>query len=563
MNLKRLLCPLLSLLLILSATLLAGCNSTPDNAPSENEEQATTDYTLANIRNTIGSYTVIRAENVSPMIKNLIVELRTGIGGVAGVKPDVAEDWVEEKKSDLEILIGQTNRPESAQAMKALTSAKPYDIVQVGTKICIVGLDDYALRRAVYQFLGVHMGAELPEREHHNVLDFGAEGDGEHDDTDAFIAAIAAAKKDKLPVYVPAGTYKVEETLTLEDVTLYGYHSGTFTSDTASLPTILHTNLAEPLFHVVGGSLSGLYVDVKGVTAKGETEEGDPMVETVRLSKPGSRISNLKIQNPYIGIATQFTSGPNPGRCFIENIFIIGAYNTGVFVHGTYDVATLSNIEVWNPDLGRPCPTAYRFGKNDDLRAVNLFTFNSKVGFMFEETEVEGGKFEGCWGSFTNCSTDLCETGLKVGRGQHALTVIGGTYWNHFYGLDVTSQTSDLTRITMTGCELKTNGASTVNVAGGQMVTVTGCNISRTQSDHKAIPVTIKGGTGVTLSGNTICANGTAAVEIASTFKGAATVTGNTVITSQNSADGALSNKSQKGVVIFDSNAVLTSYKHK
>ena len=245
-----------------------------------------------------------------------------------------------------------------------------------------------------------------------------------------------------------------------------------------------------------------------------------------------------------------------------ENIFIIGAYNTGVFVHGTYDVATLSNIEVWNPDLSRPCPTAYRFGKNDDLRAVNLFTFNAKVGFLFEETEVEGGKFEGCWGSFTNCSTDLCETGLKIDKGQHALTVIGGTYWNHFYGLDVTSRTSALTRVTMTGCELKTNGASTVNIAGGQMVTVTGCNISRTQSDHKAVPVTIKGGAGVTLSGNTICANGTAGIEIASIFQGAASVTGNTVITSQSSADGVLSNNTKKGVVLYENNAVLTGYKY-
>ena len=496
------------------------------------------------------------------MIKTAVIELRTSVNNTLGVKPDATEDWVEEKRSDLEILIGQTNRPESAEAMKGLSSVHPYDIVQIGTKICIVGRDDYALRRAIYQFLGVHIGAKLPEHEHHNVIDYGAEGDGLHDDTDAFLEAIAAAKKDHLPVYVPAGTYNITETLPLEDITLYGYHSGTFTSDTASLPTILHTNLAEPLFHVIGGSLSGLYLDVKGATKDGTTEAGDPMAETVRLSKPGARVSNLKIQNPYMGIATEFTGGPNPGRCFIENIFIIGAYNTGVFVHGTYDVATLSNIEVWNPDLSRPCPTAYRFGKNDDLRAVNLFTFNAKVGFLFEETEVEGGKFEGCWGSFTNCSTDLCETGLKIDKGQHALTVIGGTYWNHFYGLDVTSRTSALTRVTMTGCELKTNGASTVNIAGGQMVTVTGCNISRTQSDHKAVPVTIKGGAGVTLSGNTICANGTASIEIASIFQGAASVTGNTVITSQSSADSVLSNNTKKGVILYENNAVLTGYKY-
>jgi hypothetical protein len=286
-------------------------------------------------------------------------------------------------------------------------------------------------------------------------------------------------------------------------------------------------------------------------------------VESIRLSHAGARVSNLKILNPYIGISTFYDGGPNPGRCFIENIFIVNAYKIGVNVHSTWDVATLCNIEVWNPYTGgenkNSCEVAFKFGKNDDLRAVNLFTFNSKVGFLFEESDIGGGVYEGCWGSFTNCSTDLCETGLKIGKGQHALTVVGGTYWNHFYGLDVTNQTSAMTRVTMTGCELKTNGASAVNVSGGQMITVTGCNISRTQSDHSAVPVSIKGGSGVTLSGNTICANGTAAIEITSSFKGAASVTGNTIITSQSSAANAISGKASDRIVIAN-NAVLTDY---
>ena len=199
MKLKKLFCALLSLLLILCSTLLIGCNDTP--APSEDEGQATVDYTLANIRQNANDYTIIRTEDATSIVKEAVVLLKKNIKTVTGREPEISEDWVEDKKTELEILIGQTNRPESAEAMKGLSSVRPYDIMQVGTKICIVGRDDYALRRAVYQFLSVHLGVELPESEHHNVVDFGAEGDGVHDDTDAFLAAIDAAKQDKLPVY--------------------------------------------------------------------------------------------------------------------------------------------------------------------------------------------------------------------------------------------------------------------------------------------------------------------------------------------------------------------------
>src|SRR5262249_27973330 len=53
-----------------------------------------------------------------------------------------------------------------------------------------------------------------------NVRDFGAKGDGQHDDTAALIAVIAAAGTDTgaffwrtRPIFLPAGTYRVSDTL--------------------------------------------------------------------------------------------------------------------------------------------------------------------------------------------------------------------------------------------------------------------------------------------------------------------------------------------------------------
>ncbi len=587
MNKKKLICLFLASFLLIGCLFTVGCNNKATQPPEDADHAGTDDigdsqitdnsdssenddnnesnennYTLGNIKNNIAEYTLIRSDKATQIVKNAIVLARTTIQEATDAQLKIGEDWVEDLKSEHEILIGQTNRPESAEAMKMLSEQNPYAITQINGKICVVGVDEYAVRRAIYEFLTVYFGYELPNHNYHNVIDYGAEGDGVRDDTESFRAAVAAAEKDGLPVYVPGGTYLISDTIELYEVTLYGYHSGAWTADDSDLPVIVQTNLELPVFDVVAGSLSGLLIDVKGVTKNMDFTPA----ETIRLSHAGARVSNMKIINPYIGISTFYNGGANPGRCFIENIFIVNAYKIGVNVHSTWDVATLCNIEVWNPytsgENKNSCEVAFKFGKNDDLRAVNLFTFNSKIGFLFEESDIGGGVYEGCWGSFTNCSTDLCETGLKVAKGQHALTVIGGTYWNHFYGLDVTSKTSNLTRITMTGCELKTNGdTATVNVAGGQMVTVTGCNISRTQSDHKGVPVKISGGTGVNVSGNTICANGTAAVEITSSFKGAATVTGNTIITSQSSAASAISGKASERIVIAN-NAVLTDYKY-
>ena len=565
MKLKRILCAALALMLTLGAFGLVSC----DNGGGNDKAPAPV-YTLGNIRDTVSAYTIIRSDKAASLVIDSVKLLRSTVEQTTGVKLDISEDWVEDPSTldsaAREILVGDTNRPESKTAMAELSEQKPYAVTQVDSKICIVGLDEYSVRRAVHQFLAMYFDYEIANYNYHNVADFGAEGDGIRDETASFQAAITAAEADGLPIYVPAGTYIIKDTLTLESVTMYGYSSGAWTADQSDLPVIVQKNPESPLFHVAGGSLSGFEIRVEGIKADKEDMDLVPS-ETIRVSKPGSRVSNMKISNPYIGISTCYEPGAtlNPGRCFIENIFIVNAYKIGVNVHSTWDVATLCNIEVWCPHTGgankNSCEVAFKFGKNDDLRAVNLFAFNAKIGFLFEESDVGGGVYEGCWGSFTNCSTDLCETGLKVGKGQHALTLIGGTYWNHFYGLDVTSQTSPLTRVTMSGCELKTNGASTVNIAGGQMITVTGCNISRTQSDHKTIPVSIKGGSGVTLSGNTICANGTAAIDIAHGFKGAATVTGNTIITSQSSASSAISGKTSERVVI-ESNAVLTNYKY-
>lgn len=67
-----------------------------------------------------------------------------------------------------------------------------------------------------FSHAGYHEGEKpLPTvAEVTNVRDFGAKGDGEHDDTEAFQKAIAAAKPGA--IMVPAGRYKITRILTLD-----------------------------------------------------------------------------------------------------------------------------------------------------------------------------------------------------------------------------------------------------------------------------------------------------------------------------------------------------------
>jgi len=548
--------------LLLALCMLLACavactdvgQGTPEPESPETQEDDTPKYALSNVRADIAQYTVVRPDGIDELT-NAAVMIRTAAEAKTGDVPDITTDYVvDESKFDPaapEILVGKTARAESEQAMALLKDKAPYLITQIGNKICIVGKDNKSVENGVREFLSIYFNYTEEEKvvaDYHNVRDYGAEGDGVEDDSLPFKKAIKAAEKDGNPVYVPAGKYLITEEITLNSVTLYGYTSGSWTADDNDLPTVYHNNLEEPLFNVCTGSLSGLNIVVQGVTE--ETEEA---AETIKVSGVGSRVNNVRIYQPYIGIKATYN---NTGRSVLDDILIVFAWNTGVDISGTWDIATLQNIEVWNPDQKYPCPYAFRFGKNDALHAANLFTFNAGTGFDFYNTP-DGG----CWGTFENCGVDLTSTGIFVGEGEHHLTFNGGTYWGHWYGVDVSNKTAKNTAITVTGSEFRFNGGNPVRVGGGRMTTVTGCNIYRYASGHSAAPVKITGGSGVTIVGNTFTTTGSG-VEIDSSFRGAANVTGNTILTGAAKASDAIKNSAPKSAMVnTEGNVILVGQK--
>ena len=328
-----------------------------------------------------------------------------------------------------------------------------------------------------------------------NVFDYGAKGDGTTDDTKAIQDAVQAARDTGYPVYVPRGTFLVTDTIQLPSVTLYGHVSGAFPADTDRLPTFLMTNPDKILFNVASGSVSGIKVECRF------SGEAQPVF---MLTTSGGRVSNVKIADAWIGIKTddEHTSVYNPGRCNLENIFIVNCKDTGVYVGGTYDVPTLDNIEVWAPGIGEsPTRVAFHFATNDDLRATNCFAFNADIGFLIDGKDDLGG----FWGSLSNCSADLCGVGIQVtavDKDSSYLTINGGTYWAHSTAIEIAEGYNGFAAIS--GTELRSNGAATVRIAGGHSVAFTGNSVRRIFPTGNAPGLQISGGKSVNATGNVI-----------------------------------------------------------
>ncbi len=328
-----------------------------------------------------------------------------------------------------------------------------------------------------------------------NVRDFGAKGDGQADDTDAFRKALAAAMS--LPtgrsVQVPPGSYRITGSLTLESTLLVGLAAGGWPADSRPLPTIL-VDVPAPQPCVIaktGASLHGLCFDFQ---YKGDAKrEFGPCVQ---LAGGGVSLTNLLIHNPVEGI--MWDGVTNIGRLNLENIFMVNARRCGVYVARTFDVATLRNVEVWNyvPDLVNTC-TGFRLGHNDEIRLSNCAVVMAAVGFQFVETKLPDGGTGSTWGGMDNCTVDFSATGIKVDAAT-ILRVSGGSIWAHGYGVVVNGRSN----VILSGVDLRANGGNCLHVIDCDSVTVSGCLFKKNGTAWPtAAKVQIDGGRGVVING--------------------------------------------------------------
>lgn len=140
------------------ATLLAGCRrpSVTDDPDTSSSGSVDTEQPLSPENSQlidIGKYTIIRSESdITNELLSAIIQLRNDIerltGGSIGWAADTASPADD---AAYEILIGRTDRPQSAEVL-ATIDGNGYAIRQVGNKIVIVGSSDTITADAVEYF---------------------------------------------------------------------------------------------------------------------------------------------------------------------------------------------------------------------------------------------------------------------------------------------------------------------------------------------------------------------------------------------------------------------------
>ncbi len=157
----------LSLILALLLTVVCiGC--VPTTPPSDTTEgDNTTEAPIVPIEldaETLAQYTIIRPEGVLKgdleIVVNAAVKLRTEINTSFGITMGILDDWVKNVEeiptTAKEIVVGITNRPETANAL-ALLRDKDYAITFENERIIITGKSANATAKAVDYFLETYV----------------------------------------------------------------------------------------------------------------------------------------------------------------------------------------------------------------------------------------------------------------------------------------------------------------------------------------------------------------------------------------------------------------------
>ena len=157
-KLIKLMAALLSLFLV-----FAGCGTAGEGGqtsgpagdatsePGVATSQRLPDGVLLSIAGT--EYRIIRPSNCADEVTNAAVELRLALNAALGVSFGIADDWVKGQSgtivnSEKEILIGATNRAESAELASKI-DGYGYAVAVMGGKLVITATDNSFLRDAV------------------------------------------------------------------------------------------------------------------------------------------------------------------------------------------------------------------------------------------------------------------------------------------------------------------------------------------------------------------------------------------------------------------------------
>ncbi|MBI2423615.1 MAG: hypothetical protein HYV27_12360 [Candidatus Hydrogenedentes bacterium] len=248
-----------------------------------------------------------------------------------------------------------------------------------------------------------------------NVRDFGALGDGQHDDTEAFQKAIdAASAMGGNIVFVPRGDYHFTGNLRVKrDVVLEGVFRSPVTKATYKGSCLLPSagkgeEEGTPFLTLEdNGTLSGLSIFYPGQ----EMPVPVPYPWTIMGDGDNIAVRNVQIVNPW-----QALNLTKAGRHFVDGLYA-HALRRGLFVDNCFDVGRIQNVHFWPfwaDDLKLHAFTtnnleAFIIGRTDWEYMLNCFVIFAKVGFKFIKTE--GGDANAV---LNTCGSDVGPLAVEV-----------------------------------------------------------------------------------------------------------------------------------------------------
>lgn len=351
-------------------------------------------------------------------------------------------------------------------------------------------------------------GSEKPvaARGRADVADFGAKGDAETDDTEAFQRALDSVAADGGGIVtVPTGRFLIRTHLSIPDhVTLEGVWRSPQVGMEAKAGTVLLAVEGQgdpdgtPFITLNTGST------LKGVTIyypeqiRANPPHAYPWTVATRKFTDNPTIIDVTMINPYQ--AVDFGTFPT-GRHYINRLYGYPLFK-GLYINQCYDVGRIENIHFWPFwDLDPNSPlweftkekgTAFIIGKTDGQMGYNLFSIFYNVGMHFVAGEIraEDGSVEkripGS-GAYTNCYMDITPCSIKVDEvaGHAGVSFVNGMFMT---GVEVSE--ANRGPVKFTGCGFWPNRGQTYHakLAGRGTVFFNSCHFSGWDQGREGLP---------------------------------------------------------------------------